>query len=283
MIVIIKQRLKKGNGVMIFGSALMILVLTIVILFIQSFLLRQKALDTQYAVDSIADGTAVYLVNEGGDYDDANKRAKELLKIINRKMDTDLKDVTVDKKALEEDDTVKVRARRKIKYRSSLSSDASVFFTRKASTTILTGFHGGILQWAVQTAEDDRIGYNQAARCLNPDVDCSSFVYYSLINGGGFTHAQLDGPYPFTTATMGGILLKNGFRKIPYNPSILQEGDILWKSGHTELYLGNNQSIGAHGSENGGKYGRGGDQTGGEVSAVPLRNKWSYIYRLGGK
>jgi len=267
---------------MIFGSALMILVLTIVILFIQSFLLRQKALDTQYAVDSIADGTAVYLVNEGGDYDDANKRAKELLRIINRKMDTDIRDVTVDKKALEEDDTVKVRAKRKIKYRSSLSSDASVFFTRKASTTILTGYHGGILQWAIQTAEDPKVGYDQNHRYLTPDVDCSSFVYYALIHGGGFTPAQL-GESPFTTHDMERALLRNGFQKLLFNPSILREGDILWRPGHTELYMGDGQTIGAHIAENNTIYAdQGGDQTGREVSPVPL-GSWTWIYRLGGK
>lgn len=69
-----RNRLKKGNGVLIFGSFFMILILMIVIMFAQIFTMRQSSLDLQNAADSISDGTATYLQSEGGDYTDAQNR-----------------------------------------------------------------------------------------------------------------------------------------------------------------------------------------------------------------
>lgn len=79
----IKKRLKKGNGVLIFGSFFMILILMIVIMFAQIFTMRQSALDLQNAADSISDGTATYLQSEGGNYEDAQKQAVKLKNMIN--------------------------------------------------------------------------------------------------------------------------------------------------------------------------------------------------------
>ena len=80
----IKKRLKKGNGVLIFGSFFMILILMIVIMFAQIFTMRQSALDLQNAADSISDGTATYLQSEGGNYEDAQKQAVKLKNMINK-------------------------------------------------------------------------------------------------------------------------------------------------------------------------------------------------------
>ena len=47
---------------------------------------------------------------------------------------------------------------------------------------------------------------------------------------------------------MGDILESIGFDYIPWNEiDDLQRGDILWRSSHTEIYIGDNQQVGAHG------------------------------------
>jgi SpoIID/LytB domain protein len=136
----------------------------------------------------------------------------------------------------------------------------------------------GVVQWMVNFANDDTHGYSQKNRTMNPDVDCSSFVYYGLINGGGFTTKQL-GSYPFTTSTMGKILEKNGFKVNKFTSiSNLQEGDILWRSGHTEVYVGNGKNVGAHTD----KDGKSGDSSGKEVDVSSTGTNWKYYYRYSG-
>ena len=54
-----------------------------------------------------------------------------------------------------------------------------------------------------------------------------------------------------TTATMPNDLKKAGFSMIPFNPNDLREGDILWRNGHTEIYSGNGNTIGAHSTKSG--------------------------------
>ena len=105
----IKKRLKKGNGVLIFGSFFMILILMIVIMFAQIFTMRQSALDLQNAADSISDGTATYLQSEGGNYEDAQKQAVKLKNMINSNTKANIKQLTVNKSSLENDNIVSVK------------------------------------------------------------------------------------------------------------------------------------------------------------------------------
>ena len=126
----------------------------------------------------------------------------------------------------------------------------------------------GAIAWAIKTANDNSVGYNQGKRQLNPDVDCSSFVYYSLVRGGGFSTKVL-GSSPFRSGSMTGLLSKAGFEKISVSGkkiSDLKPGDILWRDGHTELYIGNGKRAGAQQGERGCIKGcKGGDQNGKEV------------------
>ncbi len=127
-------------------------------------------------------------------------------------------------------------------------------------------------------ALDDTIGYSQINRCLNPDVDCSSFVYYSLKNTG---YNVPDG-WPMTTYSEEGVLKGAGFTMFAYTGvSDLQPGDILLRTSHTEIYAGNGRTVGAHEDENGDIYGsKTGDQTKREVSEVYLDDNWLYVFRL---
>lgn len=63
-----------------------------------------------------------------------------------------------------------------------------------------------------------------------------------------------------------------------------QQGDVLWRAGHTEIYLGNGMQGGArHGDYPGGKDGRRGDQDGTEVTRSAYRAKdWTVLMRYEG-
>lgn len=129
------------------------------------------------------------------------------------------------------------------------------------------------IQWAIGIANDNSHGYSQTNR-LGPDYDCSSYV------GAALAYAGFSGTSGFNTRTMGSILESKGFTRYTYSSvSSLQRGDIMWRSGHTEIYLGNNQLIGAHHD-----YGHPatGDQTGQEISVNRFNGSWTYYYRYNG-
>ena len=146
------------------------------------------------------------------------------------------------------------------------------------------------VQTAVAIANDNSHGYSQINR-QGPDYDCSSLVYYAF-SSAGFSLS----PAWFNTGNMGTALKNAGFTEITNidlsTSANLQRGDILWKSGHTEIYVGSNQLIGAHSDENGGIYGnKKGDQTGREISVGNYyyegrsesgRTPWTRVYRYSG-
>ena len=134
------------------------------------------------------------------------------------------------------------------------------------------------VQWAIDIAEDDSHGYSQYVR-WGPDYDCSSLVVSALMNTGlkvgGATY----------TGNMRNELTKHGF-KWHGNLKNLRRGDILLvhREGgrqHTEIYLGNGQTVGAHIAETGTIYGLAGDQTGHEIDVGPYYAIWQGYLRLG--
>lgn len=132
------------------------------------------------------------------------------------------------------------------------------------------------VQWAIDIANDDSHGYSQCSR-TGPDYDCSSLVYYSLLNSG-YSEEEL-GSYPFSTSSEESVLPKIGFTSHTYVESELQAGDILWRNGHTGIYIGDGQTVEAHGPEGGGVCGRQGDQTGDEISVSNNSGNWTRYYR----
>lgn len=149
--------------------------------------------------------------------------------------------------------------------------------------TVSIGCGGtGYVDWMIRTAADDTVGYSQTNRCLNPNVDCSSFIYYGLMYGEGYSAAQLGGSWPFSTSSIGNVLSQLGFQaldraSVPMNS--LQPGDILWRNGHVEVYAGNGQRVGAHSDYDG----KNGDSSGREVSVLQLTqsfyNTCTIVYR----
>lgn len=137
--------------------------------------------------------------------------------------------------------------------------------------------------FAIEVARDDARGYSQDAnkRWGNPDFDCSSLVISAFKSAG----LPLKSTY---TGNMLGDFLNNGFEKVVINMATgegLQRGDVLLNiRKHTALYIGDGQIVNATGSENGGKYGREGDQTGNEIRIQPYYNKpWDCVLRYTGE
>ena len=109
------------------------------------------------------------------------------------------------------------------------------------------------VQWAISTANDNTHGYQYGAK--GPvNYDCSSFVSSAFINAG-FNVPQS------TTADMRRNFTSRGFTAYSRSSVSLQRGDILLKSGHVELYIGNNQCVGAHDNYDG----KSGDSSGREI------------------
>lgn len=139
------------------------------------------------------------------------------------------------------------------------------------------------ISWARKIAADNSHGYSQAVR-WSPDYDCSSFVI-SALEAAGFPMRAYGATY---TGNMGAALKACGFYKVNSvdlkSGAGLVRGDILLNPvTHTELYIGDGRTVGAHGSETGGKYGRAGDQTGNEISEQAYRDKnYTEVWRYGG-
>lgn len=135
-------------------------------------------------------------------------------------------------------------------------------------------------------AENDQHGYSQKPPSgrWGPDFDCSSLIYQAAANAG----------YPVGTGSdkvrFTGTMLKDfkdaGFQILPFanvGISDLKIGDILLNLAlHAEVYVGEGESIGATGAENGGYVGESGDQTGHEIEKHPVTlfdRGWDYVLR----
>lgn len=149
------------------------------------------------------------------------------------------------------------------------------------------------LSWAKMIADNNGYGYDQPGRttgwqkwqsdpkCTHNcgSFDCSSFISAILTIAGYFkTNPN------FSTANEGSELEKAGFKKVASSASTsngLQPGDVLITSGHTEIYLGNNQTAGARTNERHGiAGGQVGDQNSKEIVAGPYYNDhWTAVYR----
>ena len=136
-----------------------------------------------------------------------------------------------------------------------------------------------MVQKCIDICNDDNVGYSQRNRWLDPDIDCSSFMYicanlagYNVPWGSGWTGSMIA---DFSNA---------GFEVVEFDGNIydLEPGDImLHTQNHTEMYVGNGCFGGAHCDENGDIQGwEGGDQTGNEVSIVNAyipSYGWEYV------
>ena len=120
------------------------------------------------------------------------------------------------------------------------------------------------VNWALNVANDDSHGYSQSSRWGNSDYDCSSFVI-SAWDEAGVPVKDAGANY---TGNMREAFLSTGqFEWIQGSPDVnsLSPGDVLLnESGHTEMYIGNGQLVGAHSNYDG----YAGDSNGNEISTT---------------
>lgn len=111
------------------------------------------------------------------------------------------------------------------------------------------------------------------------DRDCSSAILTCLSACG-----LLPGTTYMWTGNEREILKECGYVRVNLNN--LKRGDILWKTGHTEMYLGNGLQGGARIDEQGGTHGyTQGDQTGNEIGRSAFDQsywKWESAWRYFG-
>ena len=140
------------------------------------------------------------------------------------------------------------------------------------------------VQWAVGIANDQSHGYSQANR-WGPNYDCSSLVISAYKHAG----VPIDTTVVNYTGNMQN-LKKYGFKDVTKSVNFntgngLQRGDILWwhgsgTTGHTAIYIGNNQIVHARGQSYGSS--KTGDQ-GSEIAVTSYyRGSWQHVYRYVG-
>ncbi len=119
-----------------------------------------------------------------------------------------------------------------------------------------------MVQEAIKIASDDSHGYDQTHR-QGPDYDCSSLVDACLKQAG--IQTKWVPPY---TGNQVEKLTQSGFVYIA-GVGTRKRGDILYRDGHTGIYLGNNKTVEALYNEFGGiTGGKSGDQTGREICVL---------------
>lgn len=104
--------------------------------------------------------------------------------------------------------------------------------------------------WAIETCNAPNVGYSQNyrnQRTVNGITyyDCSSFIWFAL-KAGEFGVVQANGgsTWPFTTSTMSRSLPLLGFTKL-LTTQPWRQGDILLRTGHTEMAFDSVRTMGA--------------------------------------
>ena len=136
-----------------------------------------------------------------------------------------------------------------------------------------------MIDHAIYIANNDYYGYSWADR-WDHDRDCSSLMYDSA-DAGGYPVGR--GPDKTRyTGTMIDDFEAAGFTcnrpwEVSLYPGCILLRDPWGSSGHTEMYIGDGQTVGAHIAETGGVYGEPGDQTGYEISVTDDPGGWDYV------
>ena len=138
------------------------------------------------------------------------------------------------------------------------------------------------IDYAVNIANDDSHGYDQIHR-NGPNYDCSSLVIEAYEQAG----AKVKENGATFTGNMRSAFLASGFVDVTASVDLatgagLQPGDVLLNDKkHTELYIGDGQTVAASINEKGTiSGGKSGDQTGREILVRPYHNHpWNVVLR----
>ena len=135
--------------------------------------------------------------------------------------------------------------------------------------------------WAVSIANDNTHGYDQGDR-WGPDYDCSSLIITAYEKAG--VPVKTNGAS--YTGNMVSAFLKTGFIDVTTAINLstgegLIKGDVVWRSGHTEMCSEPGYLVGAHSNENGeAQGGQTGDQTNREINVRKYYNSpWTRVLR----
>ena len=144
------------------------------------------------------------------------------------------------------------------------------------------GFINSFMKIAKDLADDPKVQYHFGADGPK-EFDCASFISWCLRYAGEKCSITALKGINFATASEDVTLLKTGlFTKYKYEDvrDSLQVGDILLRSGHTEIFYENqngvNYQIGAHGADN---YT---PEDSISVKEMKKETKWLYVYRFNG-
>lgn len=139
--------------------------------------------------------------------------------------------------------------------------------------------------WMIEECNKPNVGYSQAYRNQKTVegvtyYDCSSMIWYALLEGGfdvtrayktatGSTYSG----NAIVTATERDWLKALGFSELYAPLADWQAGDILWRSGHTEMVFEGQRTMGAHTST------VSLDQQVSINANATAKSAWSYLYR----
>lgn len=154
-----KSKLRKGNGILIFGVAWILVIFFLVIMFIEIFLARQNAMNTQIAADAIADGVAVYMSYEGNNYTDAVRERDYVKSLVNLytfhdPTNTRINNASLDYTSLIEDNVVDIKVTGDYAYMTNLNTsfgedgNAGYYTVHTGARTEFTNYGRDILQTA---------------------------------------------------------------------------------------------------------------------------------------
>jgi hypothetical protein len=139
-----------------------------------------------------------------------------------------------------------------------------------------------MIDHALAIAADDSHGYSQDAyQRWDPDRDCATDMYESAdaagydVNGIGPDKVKYTGTM-IPDFTHAGFTVHRYGEVEPF-PGCIFLRDPYGSGGHTEMYIGDGNTVGAHASEHGTAYGEPGDQTGNEISIAPNPGGWDFI------
>ena len=89
-----RKRFEKGSATALLGVFVLLFAFVIAIYILQFFSLSQQASITQNNADTVADGVAVYMAENGGDVNTAENRADEIFNIIKDNQELKLNGLT---------------------------------------------------------------------------------------------------------------------------------------------------------------------------------------------
>lgn len=141
------------------------------------------------------------------------------------------------------------------------------------------------VQWAIEIANDNSHGYDQANR-WGLDYDCSSLIITAWQQAG----IKVKDAGASYTGNMYVAFMSCGFQDVTSQVNLsngdgIQRGDVLLNvENHTAMSIGNGQIVQASQNEFGGiSGGQAGDQTGQEIACRSYYNyPWNYVLRLPG-